>query len=104
MLWKHGEGCLLPAVVYFQTVKDDGDFANLRTVREIHPKQVRKIRFAKSLKMSDNFSKVREIRADTKHPKNEPKHHQNSIPTSSTVNFCNRIPIPSANEPVRGEN
>jgi len=89
MLWKHGEGCLLPAVVYFQTVKGDGDFCDLRMVAEIRDKQVAEIRSQKSFKMSDNFSKVAEIRADTKRPKNEPKRHQNSIPTSLTVNFCN---------------
>jgi hypothetical protein len=96
MLWKHGEGCLLSAVVYFQTVKGDGDFVNLKVVDEIRKKQVDEIRLTKCLKMSDNFSKVDEIRADTKHPKNEPKRHQNSIPTSPTVNFCNRISIPNA--------
>jgi hypothetical protein len=87
-----------PKVVYFQTVKGDGDFGNQKVVTKIRFKQVTKIRLPKRSKMSDNFSKVTEIRADIKRPKNEPKHHQNSIPTSSTVNFCNRISIPNANE------
>ena len=76
-------------VVYSKTVKGNGDFANLRTVREIHPKQVREIRFAKSLKMSDNFSKVREIQADTKGGQNEPKHRQNSTHFPKLSSFCN---------------
>jgi hypothetical protein len=87
-----------PKVVYFQTVKGDEDFGNQKGVTKIRFRQVTKIRLPKRSKMSDNFSKVTEIRADTKHPKNEPKRHQNSIPTSSTVNFCNRISIPNANE------
>jgi hypothetical protein len=78
-----------PKVVYFQTVKGDGNFVNQKGVNEIRFRQVNEIRLTKCFKMSDNFSKVNEIRADTKRPKNEPKRHQNSIPTSSTVNFCN---------------
>jgi hypothetical protein len=78
-----------PKVVYFQTVKGDGDFGNQEGVTKIHFRRVTEIRLPKRSKMSDNFSKVTEIRADTKRPKNEPKRHQNSIPTSSTVNFCN---------------
>ncbi|MFA0736023.1 MAG: hypothetical protein OGMRLDGQ_002523 [Candidatus Fervidibacter sp.] len=89
MLWKHGEGCLFPTVVYFKTVKGDGDFGNLKVVAEIREKQVAEIRLPKSLKMSDNFSKVAEIRADTKGGQNEPKHRQNSTHFPKLSSFCN---------------
>jgi hypothetical protein len=89
MLWKHGEGCLFPTVVYSKTVKGDGDFVNQKGVNEIRFRQVNEIRLTKSLKMSDNFSKVNEIRADTKGGQNEPKHRQNSTNFPNLSSFCN---------------
>jgi hypothetical protein len=89
MLWKRGEGCLFPTVVYSKTVKGDGDFGNQKGVAEIRCRQVAEIRLPKSLKMSDNFSKVAEIRADTKGSQNEPKHNQNSTHFPKLSSFCN---------------
>jgi hypothetical protein len=58
-------------------------------VAKIRDKQVAEIRSQKSFKMSDNFSKVAEIRADTKGGQNEPKHRQNSTHFSKLSSFCN---------------
>ncbi|MFA0745104.1 MAG: hypothetical protein LASZOEIN_001908 [Candidatus Fervidibacter sp.] len=89
MLWKRGEGCVFSTVVYSKTVKGNGDFVNQKGVDEIRFRQVDEIRLTKSLKMSDNFSKVDEIRADTKGGQNEPKHRQNSIHFPKLSSFCN---------------
>jgi len=56
-------------------------------VAKIRDKQVAEIRSQKSFKMSDNFSKVAEIRADTKGGQNEPKHHQNSTHFPKLTSF-----------------
>jgi hypothetical protein len=58
-------------------------------VAEIRDKQVAEIKSQKSFKMSDNFSKVAEIRADTKGGQNEPKHRQNSTHFPKLSSFCN---------------
>jgi len=74
MLWKRGEGCLFSTVVYSKTVKGDGDFGNQKGVAEIRFRQVAEIRLPKSLKMSDNFSRL---------PKSKPT--QKAVKTSQNT-------------------
>ena len=87
----------IPNGCIFQNCQGNENFGDQKMVTKIRQKVVTEIRSPKCLKMSDNFSKVTEIRAAPKRPKNEPKHHQNSASTSQTVYFCNSISVTNAN-------